>query len=797
MKRRSDRLTLLACIGFLCGLPALFAAGENPIHKQANPSDVEINKAHKESVQKFGGDEKNNNGVIEPMLTKILGETMRIPHTKQIIDGQQANLLKSEPSDAIGAISSTGHVIKSARSPQRDLFAAALRLNNGARRGIVDTHAAEDMLDILLGRTQGKIYDGFPLLNFNRFNSADVPTEAYSPGTVPGEYKTKALRFTGEQEPSWKGDGTMVNVWEIDVNHLWYDQQFDSDTFLIRIPYVDPESGLSPQMDDTLRINYTIYSLVEEDFAPTQVMLDAQAEIDFPDRGSVRFPYKGQDTVWERIHPLTAHKVTVQHTALRFIRGIYIWGWNVHPPRIQFLQPIQEVKNVNTGNIEYEPQGHSFAVRNRELEIDHIGDAAPEKKFYIIAKAALDGTLDAGGIAAAMDDADQGPKGTWNEWMSTMSDQRVLPPEVRERLDAEGKSEDDYDFITVYMNNEMYGSGVLAHTIRTWSQGDLMKVRLINLDNHTHYFRNVGFGATLHNDLAENLDDGVFSFEIMNFKPLYGAPKVAEMQWRAGWGFRPHYSVVQQDDVFPRMTDQRELKPYLAPNLDTRKMDIFWGYQYSESFRGGDFPFNPPNFIIETTKRPSHDQLYDMSIFNYTWFGGALLRMAASNWDTFRDRFPTRYQKGLVIGQTTEGFGVANMCPDAPPGFCPDDLSAYNWRGKKNWPAPNDPSVPKTELRFPPFLRNPNQVEGGDIIPPTWPWKPFLWLNPKNGTIYMDPEDKSKGYWADQTYSHGAPIFAGEDIILSIEMPRSAAQLFYQFDDLFHDNAIFSPHPIQ
>ncbi len=29
----------------------------------------------------------------------------------------------------------------------------------------------------------------------------------------------------------------------------------------------------------------------------------------------------------------------------------------------------------------------------------------------------------------------------------------------------------------------------------------------------------------------------------------------------------------------------------------------------------------------------------------------------------------------------------------------------------------------------------------------------------------------------------------------TIEAPRAAAQLFYQFDDLFHDNAIFSPHP--
>ena len=72
-----------------------------------------------------------------------------------------------------------------------------------------------------------------------------------------------------------------------------------------------------------------------------------------------------------------------------------------------------------------------------------------------------------------------------------------------------------------------------------------------------------------------------------------------------------------------------------------------------------------------------------------------------------------------------------------------------------------------------------------------------MWINPNNGTLYIDPDDKSKGYWADLTFSHGAPLFAGEDKVITIEMPRSAAQLFYQFDDLFHDNAIFSPHPIE
>jgi hypothetical protein len=400
-------------------------------------------------------------------------------------------------------------------------------------------------------------------------------------------------------------------------------------------------------------------------------------------------------------------------------------------------------------------------------------------------------------LVAHLNNPAVGPKGTWMDWMSTMADQRTLPPEVRTRLASEGMSLNDYDFVTVYMNNELYGAGPLAHTIRTWSQGDVMQVRLINLDAHTHYFRNVDFGPTLHNDLADNVDDGVFSFEIMNFKPVYGAPKVAEMQWRAGFGFRPHYSVIQHDDVFPRKSDRRRLQPYLAPNLDTGMMEVYWGYQFSEEARQGDFSFNPPTFIIATDEEPAFDKLYDLAIFPWSGSDAFFLKFVAFYWERWRDLIPESFHEGIVIGQLTEGFGQAKLCPQAPVGFCPEDLSPYHWRGTKNWPAPDDPSVPKTELRFPPFLRNPNPDAGGDIIPPTWTWRPFLWINPNNGTLYNDPDDPSKGYWADKTYAHGRPIFAGEDLLLTIEMPRSAGQVFYQFDDLFHDNSIFSPHPIE
>ena len=251
-------------------------------------------------------------------------------------------------------------------------------------------------------------------------------------------------------------------------------------------------------------------------------------------------------------------------------------------------------------------------------------------------------------------------------------------------------------------------------------------------------------------------------------KGTYGIPKVAELQWRAGWGFRPHFDILQQQNVFSRPEDRKELKPFQGGFGET-----FFGYQWTEAARGGDFRFSPPPFIITDTENPAPQPLRDA------------------------DGLP-----GLVIGQTTEGTGTAQFCPGDAPGFCSRDVAAFNPTGALNWPPPplqgvNGLPDHPTELRFPPFLRNPAQgnPRAGDIIPPTGAWKAFWWINPNNGTLFNNPDDPSEGYWADQTYAHGRPIKPGESLNAMIEAPRASAQVFYQFDDLFHDNAIFSPHP--
>ncbi len=739
-------------------------------------------------------------GIKEPVLSSLLKRDIIAPHTKQIEKGNLANLAAVNEEAALGARSILKNKIVKVSNPHEDLQNALANLSNKAKNGKVSVDDAKEIKNILLGTTSGRIYDGFSMLNFNRWNEDSIPDSAFSEDVVKGEYKTKRVRFSGKTEANFKSasedanpevsDGEdLVNIWEVDINMLWYDQQFDSDTFFVHFRNAD-SAGIAPAPDDTLRINYHIYSLIDEDFAPAQLLLDANPAAEFPGGPSVRLPLKAEDTVWVPVEKNTVTHITVKHTALRFLQGIYTWGWRLHPPRIHFIDFLADHKNAHTGKTELNPLSFSRTARNRELDIDGIGDAAPEKKMRKVALAAMAGKVTAEELDSMLNDPATEPSGVYTDWMDLMSNQLQLPPEVVDTLNAEEKGVDDYDFIVAFLNNEMYGLSPYLNAIRNWKQGEVMHNRVFNLDNHSHYYRTVDFGRALNEDITRNVSGGVFSFEVMNFKPIYGIPKVAEMQWRTSWGFRPKYSVLQQDDVFSG-PDKKLLKPFVAPVYSQDKMTGYYGYQFSEENRKGDFVFNPPRHIIQTKDNKAFDNLYEC----FTDLTPQVLETLENRWRITKRINSKLYKKGLIIGQETEGFGIAKMCdhPLHMGMFCDNDLSRFHPQNMKN--VDKDMDGVKDSLLFPTFLMNPNE-NGGDIIPPTGAWDPFLYYSPFNGTIYIDPDDHSKGYWADRTYAHGRPVPALGNIEINVEMPRSKGQAFYQFDALYHDNSIFSPHPL-
>ncbi len=657
---------------------------------------------------------------VDPVLSHALGTEVRVPNSVAAFGGRsllQRSDLEMTP--LLGATSVTGNEIENLHDPLQDLELALYALHRAAREAgdapIADLSAAAEAEAILTGTTSGRLYDGFALLNYNR--------GAWAPGHVEGEYKMKELTDTGETFVS-EVDGQVHRMWEVTINMLWYGQNFDSDTYLLRIPY-------EADRFDQFRINWRIYSLIQEDLAPTFIMNDGFGRI-----------FQGFDSTFLSLPAEMLSEVTIEYPPLVNFRGMYIWGWGVHPPRVQFLQPVREIDAE--GHLD--PAGLSFATRTREnLTLDAISPVAPEMKAYRVVQAALGGAT-GDEVAAMLDDPAVEPRGTYREWLDLAADLRRLPPEAWDVLAAEEGlapgDYGDYDIILAYANNEIYGetpyaapgSESIDGVVADWAQGDTFKVKVINLDRIVHYYRNVDFSAPLSDEMERAFGNGAFSFERFSPKPTYGVPKVAEMQWRTGWGFVPHMGIRSQPGLFPRPEDRRRLTPFLGQLGDT-----FYGYVFENA--SDYWRFDPPAKIREGERIVA----------------GEPLREA--------DGSP-----GVLIGTDTEGFGVAKM-PTEPITTHPD---------QENF----------AELTFPGFLRNPDP-KGGDIIPPTPVWAPFLTLDPRTGTL----QSPDGSYWVDQTYFHGRPVPAGESIVAHVEAPRSAGQLFYQFDPLFHDNMIFSYHP--
>lgn len=657
--------------------------------------------------------------LVDPVLSAALGRNIYIPNTLAALDGEA--LLHDSNLDRRplkGALSMSGFVIERINDPLIDLELALFSLvREAAATGdarFTDTNTAQELVDILTGATHGRVYDGFALLNYNR--------GSFAAGHIDGEYKMKRLVDSGEYVVS-AIDGERHRIWDLTVNMLWTGQNFDSDTFLVRIP-------AEADRYDELRVNWRIYSLIHEDLAPTTIVNDGFGRI-----------MAGLDSTFETLPQGQLSTLSVRYPSLTHFRGMYIWGWGVHPPRVQFLQPVWETADGNLN-----PAGLSFATRTREdMTIDAIGAVAPEMKIYQVALQALSGDRTGAEIHAMLTTPSAGPEGTFSEWLALAKDLRQLPPEawdVLAREDGLAPGETgSYDIILAYLNNEIYGTTPFANSftegsagvMRDWEQGGTVRVKIINLDNITHYYRNVDFGAAQSNEMEEAFGNGQFSFERFNPKPTFGVPKVAEMQWRTGWGFVPHLGIATQPGVFPRSRDQALLEAFTG-----QLGQAHLGYLYRNV--SGYWRFNPPAAIRVGNTLPAGDPLRDG---------------AGSD--------------GVRIGLDTPGFGIARM-PEGP-------ITTH----------PNRAQF--AEVRFPGFLRNPGA--GGDIIPPTPVWAPFLTLNPETGTL----QAPDGSWWVDQTYFHGMPVPPGGSIIAEIEAPRASAQLFYQFDPLFHDNMIFSLHP--
>ncbi len=722
-----------------------------PLPAQGGPAAV--------PPQQSPAGDPNDPGILDPVLAERGVFRSRLEASDQVSnDSELLNIVggvggvKRRP--AKGQRSATGAVIQNDRSPNRVLEDAVEDMERAASSNQAQdlAAAAQVAASVLLGTTQGELFDGFAMLNHDR--------GAWLGDHLPGYDRLKRLRDSGLLTTG--PDGAPRRIWEVDVRMLWYDDEADCDTHFLLIPEL-------AHPFDTLRVNYTIYSSERGDFVPGVLLDDAG----IPDSASL--PFKGFDASWVPLSSQSVTEVSIEYPPLGQIRGLQAWDWRAKPWRSTFIQPVREVRNVHSGALELDPRGQVLLAANAARDLASIGAAAPERKILAVIEAVQAGASPAA-VAAMMNQAQVAPLGTADRWVRQLDDRSALPVEALELLALEGIHPDlpgphplgPYDLIAVFTNHELRllraddgpaGGRVPPRRLAGAFPGDRLMIKLLNLDAISHRFRVMEAGPPLHDDIktCQYAPAGGHSLEIYSWKPWFGAPKAAELQWRSGWGFRPHADVIAQYDVFPRELDRLGISPYTDGAGRLRG-----GWQYPAAERGGDFVFDPPQDWIGTPAAPSALPLRES--------GGA---------------------RGLLIGQTTPGYGEARVCDHAgdPPGsWCSTDLAALNPYGALNYDSDGDGV--DDQLRFPPWLRNPGP-SGGDLIPATPAWEPFLYLNPANGTPYLDPARPRDGLWSDRSFAFGAPLAAGANLAVEVIAKRGLPQALWIVDDLMRaDGAV-------
>ncbi len=687
------------------------------------------------------GQNPNDPGLLDPVIQSVLTQPWRLPSSHQVTGhSEQINIVgKVKRKRADQGKSSTGKTIhqNGTNSPNRDVRDALRALEDAAGNNQMATmqSMANELRAILTGSTSNRIYDGFALLNTNR--------GGWLPSHVAGEYKTKYVRDRGLQAEGL--DGQLRTVWELDVNILYFDEEMDTDTmFMLFPPRADPR--------DLLYVNYTVYSTTTESFAPTTLLKDVDPF------GNGELSSKGYDAAWGPLGSNEIAQATVAHGTLATLRGIQIWGWYAEPDRSTVIQPVWEFFQPSTQAVKRDARGSAMMAQMATLDMDAIGPAAPEMKIWDLTELVLGGASPQAVLAAMTQDAIQ-PLGNHDQWHNVLSNRILFPQEALDLLALEGIDPmtpganrlGPYDAILVYANHEMYVNSldlfeghdaVTGEMIALPSdpQGNEYKVKVINLDATTHYLQTSDYGPALHDDIAtcRLAPSGGHSLEIFVDHPIHGAPKITELQWRLGWSLRRTMGVVPQYDVFTQIADLGGLTAFADENGLPQI-----GWQYPASDLGNEWRISPPT----------------------DWLGPNSISLSQDGID------------GVVIGTSTSGFGSAKMPTTDLRAFHPKNLANTDTNGD----GVND------ALIFPDWLRNP-EVNQADLIPTTKLWQPFLYVNPNNGSIFMDPNNPSLGLWADYTCAFGEPLPPGSNLSFQMRRPRSQGQALWHRDGLFQES---------
>lgn len=671
----------------------------------------------------------NAPGILDPVVVELERLPFRLGATDQVVgDSELVNLVgKVRRKKARGSRSATGALIQDNRSVTENVDRSLEDMVEAAVQGDgADMRAAAAQLQhFLLGTSAGFISDGFPLLHHYQ--------GGFFADHLPGEYRLK--RATRSGHTFVDEQGVSRDYWQVTWRLLWTEAGAESDLAFLEIP-------MEAAPEDRLLIHFEVYASVSDDVGLMSFVRDSNLQT------ADGLPFKGLDTTWVRVRKDEIHEFSVDHGTLATLREIGIRGSSVRPEPLARVDLIREVFDVHAQSVVREARGQALTAAARRANSDSLADEAPEVKILQLALAASGGASPQQ-IATAALAPDTAPLGTWQEWSSLLANRNQLPREALDLLASEGITPGaqrdqplgPYDFVAVKMNHEWYGLSARATLmpfappidLATTQQGATQTLKVINFDHEVEGLQVTDYGPALLDDIGTcyNAPHGWKSLEIFSDKPLWGFPKAAELYWRTGWGFRPHAGVIAQYDLFPRPRDRASLTRF-TDSFGVRRQ----GWQYPTALRGGDFRVNPPLGMVSQPGRP-----------------------ALHEWREIDG------QPGLVIGATTPGYGDASM-----PAF---DLSAMHPSGLVNTDTDGD-FIPD-QLLFPDWLRNPDPL-GGDVLLSSPEWTPFLYLNPNNGTVWIDPAQPQLGLWAHKTYALGAPLAAGESRRIDWVRPRALGQ---------------------
>jgi len=382
-------------------------------------------------------------------------------------------------------------------SPEEDLDHIIARIERAAKKnGKVKRRWLQFGIDVLEGNPIDRAYAGFPMLHYN------------------GCLKQKAV------QPIFDEAGQVVGG-NVDVHLIYFGQRIEGDT-----AFVDPSAVQEVPWTITYHVN--ILHGGKEDFSPMVMNFD---RIRDADGNEVRGPFHASfdQTFFPMLDEGSRYTVRIKQTKGKYYNLTYIWGWRIHPPRVQVIE--NALKKAPPGpKAKFLPEWEcdtfgdpSLSEEAKLKAIAMIGELAPAKRMWNLFRQML-GENDRGDADSRDDDIEEEEGDREDEVLklpkAKLADHarklRVAFQDWqdRTRLPSGVKADPMADLTLLYVNNTLYGSrqglqgkgsglgpgiykGISNGSVPGWkTRPYVYRVTLLNGDHFPHGYMNVDFGGS-------------------------------------------------------------------------------------------------------------------------------------------------------------------------------------------------------------------------------------------------------------------------------------------------------------